>query len=69
MMVGVAGLTAAMGTGAAWLVSQYRFPGRDWLSQALLFPLAIPAFVGAYALVDLLDYAGPVQSALRATFG
>ncbi|MFN4201781.1 MAG: ABC transporter permease [Tabrizicola sp.] len=69
LMGGVAVLTAAMGTGAAWLVSQYRFPGRDWLAYALLFPLAIPAFVGAYALVDLMDYAGPVQSALRATFG
>ncbi|WP_137112447.1 iron ABC transporter permease [Rhodobacter sp. SY28-1] len=69
LMGGVAILTAAMGTGAAWLVSQYRFPGRDWLAHALLFPLAIPAFVGAYALVDLLDYAGPVQTGLRATFG
>ena len=69
MMAGVAVLTAAMGTGAAWLVSQYDFPGRRWLAQALLFPLAIPAYVGAYALVDMLDYAGPVQSALRATFG
>jgi iron(III) transport system permease protein len=69
LMLGVAVLTAAMGTGAAWLVSQYRFPGRDWLAQALLFPLAIPAYVGAYALVDLLDYAGPVQSGLRDLFG
>ena len=69
LMAGVAVLTAAMGTGAAWLVSQYRFPGRDWLAHALLFPLAIPAYVGAYALVDVLDYAGPLQSALRATFG
>ncbi|NHB77200.1 ABC transporter permease [Rhodobacter calidifons] len=69
LMGGVAVLTAAMGTGAAWLISQYRFPGRDWLAHALLFPLAIPAFVGAYALVDLMDYAGPVQSALRAAFG
>ncbi len=69
LMAGVAGLSAAMGTGAAWLVSQYRFPGRDWLANALLFPLAIPAYVGAYSLVDLLDYAGPVQSALRTAFG
>jgi iron(III) transport system permease protein len=69
LMAGVAVLTAAMGTGAAWLVSQYRFPGRDWLAQALLFPLAIPAYVGAYALVDVLDYAGPLQTTMRATFG
>ncbi len=69
LMLGVALLTALIGTGAAWLVSQYRFPGRDWLAWALLFPLAIPAYVGAYALVDFLDYAGPFQSSLRAAFG
>jgi iron(III) transport system permease protein len=69
LMLGVAVLTAAMGTGAAWLVSLYRFPGRDWLAWALLFPLAIPAYVGAYALVDFLDFSGPLQSALRTGFG
>lgn len=69
LMLGVAVLTAAMGVGAAWLVTLYRFPGRDWLAPALFFPLAIPAYVGAYALVDLMDYAGPVQLALRAGFG
>ncbi len=69
LMLGVAVLTAAAGTGAAWLVTMYRFPGRRWLSHALLFPLAIPAYVGAYALVDFLDYAGPLQTALRSGFG
>ena len=69
LMLGVAVLSAAMGTGAAWLVTRYQFPGRKWLANALLFPLAIPAYVGAYALVDVLDYSGPVQGALRATFG
>ncbi|MDP3263246.1 MAG: iron ABC transporter permease [Tabrizicola sp.] len=69
LMLGVAVLTAAAGTGAAWLVTMYRFPGRGWLSHALLFPLAIPAYVGAYALVDFLDYAGPLQTALRSGFG
>jgi iron(III) transport system permease protein len=47
----------------------YRFPGRGWLVHALLFPLALPAYVGAYALVDFLDYSGPLQTGLRATFG
>lgn len=69
LMAGVTVLTASMGTLSAWLVSMYRFPGRDWLAWALLFPLAIPAYVGAYALVDFLDYAGPLQSAMRAAFG
>ncbi len=69
LMLGVAGLTAVVGTGAAWLVTMYRFAGRGWLDVALLFPMAIPAYVGAYALVDFLDYAGALQTGLRATFG
>ena len=69
LMVGVAVLTAVFGTVSAWLIAMYRFPGRRWLDYALLFPLAIPAYVGAYALVDFLDYAGPLQTALRAAFG
>ena len=69
LMVGVGSLTAAVGVGAAWLVTMYRFPGRNWLQWALLLPLAVPAYVGAYALVDFLEYAGPVQRGLRALFG
>jgi iron(III) transport system permease protein len=69
LMAGVAVLAAAMGTGAAWLVVVYRFPGRGWLDHALLVPLAVPAYVGAYALVDLTDYAGALQTGLRAAFG
>ncbi len=66
---GVAVLTAAVGTGAAWLVAMYRFPGSRWLDYALLFPLAIPAYIGAYALVDFLNYSGPLQTVLRSMAG
>ena len=69
LMAGVAVLTAVAGTGTAWLVTMYRFPGSRWLDYALLFPLAIPAYVGAYAVVDFLQYAGPVQTGLRAAMG
>lgn len=69
LMISVGFLTASMGTGAAWLVSRYSFPGVRWLQWALLLPLAIPAYVGAYALVDFLEYAGPVQTAMRSLFG
>ena len=69
LMLSVGALTAAMGTGAAWLVVMYRFPGRRWLEWALLLPLAIPAYIGAYALVDFMEYAGPVQTGLREIFG
>ena len=69
MMLGVGLLSAIMGAGTAWLVTMYRFAGARVMGWALLFPLAIPAYIGAYALVDFLDYAGPVQAGLRATFG
>jgi iron(III) transport system permease protein len=69
LMIGVGVLTAAMGAGAAWLVTMYRFRGSRVLDYALLFPLAIPAYVGAYALVDFLDYAGPLQTAMRTAMG
>lgn len=69
LMAGVGVLTGVAGTGAAWLVTMYRFPGVRWLSWLLLLPLAVPAYVGAYALVDFLDYSGPVQVMLRELFG
>lgn len=69
LMLGVGLLTALVGTGAAWLVTMYRFPGSRLLSYALLFPLAIPAYVGAYALVDFFDFSGAFQIALRNVFG
>lgn len=69
LLIGVGGLAMLVGTGAAWLIARYDFVGRRWLEWALLLPLGIPAYVGAYALVDLLEYAGPVQTAMRALFG
>ncbi len=69
MMLLVGFFAAVMGVGAAWMVTLYRFWGSRVLAVLLLFPLAIPAYVGAYALVDLLDYSGWVQSSLRQSFG
>ena len=64
------GLGAALlGTGAAWWVAMYRFPGRGVLEWALLLPLAMPTYVIAYVYTDLLQFAGPVQTVLRETFG
>ena len=69
LMLGVGVLATAVGTGAAWLVTMHRFPGRRWLDLALLLPLANPAYIGAYALVDFLAYSGPIQSGLRLGMG
>lgn len=64
------GLGAALlGTGAAWIVAMYRFPGRGVLEWALLLPLAMPTYVIAYVYTDIFQFAGPVQSLLRESFG
>jgi len=68
-MFSVGLLAASFGTGTAWLIARYKFPLSRWLEWLLLLPLAIPAYVGAYALVDFLEYAGPVQTLLRQIFG
>ncbi|HYD99529.1 MAG TPA: iron ABC transporter permease [Alphaproteobacteria bacterium] len=69
LMVGVGLGTLVVGTGTAWLVTMCRFPGRRVLEWALLLPLAMPAYVVAYTYAGVLDYAGPVQGAIRALFG
>lgn len=69
LMLSVGALAAAVGTGAAWLIARYQFFGARWFEWLLLLPLAIPAYVGAYALVDFLEYAGPVQTVMRDVFG
>lgn len=69
LLAGTGTLTAISGTTAAWLVTMYRFPGREIADRLLVLPLAMPVYIVAYAYADLLDYAGPVQTALRAAFG
>lgn len=60
--------TMVIGVGTAWLVTMCRFPMRSLFEWMLLLPLAVPSYVVAYVYTDLLDYAGPVQGALRALF-
>ncbi len=69
LMLCVGVLAGLVGTGAAWLITRYRFPLSGALEWLLLLPLAIPAYVGAYALVDMFEYAGPVQTGLRQIMG
>lgn len=69
LSAGTGALAAGMGAGSAWLISIYEFRGRAALEWLLLLPLAVPAYIGAYALADFLDYSGPLQTALRDAFG
>jgi iron(III) transport system permease protein len=69
LLVAVACGVISMGVLSAWLITVYRFPGRDTLQWALMLPLAMPAYVMAYAYTDWLQFSGPVQTALRGVSG
>ncbi|WP_199610695.1 ABC transporter permease [Flocculibacter collagenilyticus] len=62
-------LSFFIGVPLAWLMSVCDFPLRRTFEWALMLPLAMPAYIIAYTYTDLLDYAGPVQIALRNWFG
>jgi iron(III) transport system permease protein len=61
--------TLVLGAGLAWLVTAYRFPGRDLLAWLLVLPTAVPAYILGLVYAALLSYSGPVQSAVRGVFG
>jgi iron(III) transport system permease protein len=69
LLLGVGMGVTSIGVLSAWLVTAYRFPGQRMLEWALILPLAMPAYVMAYAYTDWLQFTGPVQTVLRATFG
>ncbi len=60
---------AALGILTASAVALFDFRGRRFFEWALLLPLAMPAYVVAYAYTDFLQYAGPLQSWARTAFG
>ena len=69
LVAGVGVGTLVVGTALGWLVTSYEFPGRRFYEWALILPLALPAYVIGFAVLGLLDYPGPVQTALRRYLG
>jgi len=60
---------AVVGGATAAAVTLFDFPGRKTFEWTLLLPLAMPAYVVAYAYTDYLQFSGPLQTGLRAAFG
>ena len=60
---------AMVGTAGAAAVTLFDFPGRRTFEWALLLPLAMPAYVVAYAYTDFLQFGGPLQTWMRGSFG
>jgi iron(III) transport system permease protein len=68
LIVFTAAATMIIGTSLAWLVTNYRFPLKNFFSWALILPLAIPAYIGAYAYHGIVNYTGVIQATLRNRF-
>ena len=63
-----AGVTL-LGLGTAATVTLFDFRGRAVFEWLLLLPLAMPAYVVAYAYTDFLQFSGSLQVSLREFFG
>ena len=68
LCVAVAVGVAVVGMATAAAVTLFDFAGRKTFEWALLLPIAMPAYVVAYAYTDFLQFSGLLQTAIRATF-
>ena len=69
LALGVLLFVLLAGVGSAWLIAAYDFALRRWLAALLVLPLAMPAFVMAFAYTDFFETTGPLQTSLRQLFG
>jgi len=69
LLAGVGAIVGVVGTGTAWLVTAFEFPGRSTMAWALLLPLAVPTYIVAYVYLDLLHPLGPLHGGLRTVLG
>jgi iron(III) transport system permease protein len=58
-----------VGLSCAAAVTLFDFAGRRFFEWALLLPLAMPAYVVAYAYTDFLQFGGPFQTFVREATG
>jgi len=69
LLAGVGVMVIFGGVATAWLVTMCRFPGQRLFEWTLILPLAMPAYIMAYAYTDFLQFSGPVQTWLRELTG
>ena len=67
LLVGVG--VVGVGLSCAAAVTLFDFAGRRFFEWALLLPLAMPAYVVAYAYTDFLQFGGPLQTLVREVTG
>src|SRR5688572_29428381 len=69
LIAGVGMGVLILGTGLAWLVTMYRFPGRRLFEWLLILPMAMPAYVMGFVFLAIFEYPGPMQNTWRWMFG
>ena len=68
LCAGVAVGVTVLGLSAATAVTLFKFPGQSFFEWALLLPMAMPAYVVAYAYTDFFQYSGSLQNFIRSTW-
>tara|TARA_Y100001970_G_scaffold292987_1_gene437027 strand:+ start:1107 stop:2729 length:1623 start_codon:yes stop_codon:yes gene_type:complete len=68
LVVGVSLITLIVGTGTAWLVSNFNFFGKRFFEWALILPLSIPPYILAYTFTGLFDSYGTLNNLVRNIF-
>jgi iron(III) transport system permease protein len=69
LCLGVAVGVTLLGMSTAAAVTLFKFPGKSFFEWALLLPMAMPAYVVAYAYTDFLQFSGPLQIFIRSQTG
>ncbi|MGI9539798.1 MAG: ABC transporter permease, partial [Miltoncostaeaceae bacterium] len=62
LAVSVASAASALGALAAWLVARTDLPWRGFFAIALVLPLAVPSFIGAFAYIAAFSPGGLVET-------
>ena len=69
LLLSVLVLTFIMGTGTAYLVSFYNFPGSNFFKWALILSFAVPPYIYAYSLTAFFENYGTAFTILKNVFG
>ena len=69
LLIGVLFFTFIIGTGTAYIVSFYKFPGVNFFKWALILSFAVPPYIYAYSLVAFFENYGTAFTILKALLG
>tara|TARA_B100000963_G_scaffold360680_1_gene392513 strand:- start:628 stop:2247 length:1620 start_codon:yes stop_codon:yes gene_type:complete len=69
LLISVLFFTFLIGTGSAYLVSFYKFPGSNFFKWALILSFAVPPYIYAYSLTAFFENYGTAFTILKNLFG